>query len=149
MLISICGVSITVNQLILEIAVSCMWLQWHPDVSKDSRAGEVFKSIHLAYQVLSNEATKVQYDRVLKSGMHTSNPVQRNTYQDFEFENEFIMHRWSELRQKMRNDRYRKDMMTADKVIPLTTLILMKSLKKRLRKKGAHSLKFFSLFSSP
>uniref|UniRef100_A0A803MN45 J domain-containing protein n=1 Tax=Chenopodium quinoa TaxID=63459 RepID=A0A803MN45_CHEQI len=79
---------------------------WHPDVSKDSRAGEVFKSIHFAYQVLSNEATKVQYDRVLRSGMHA--PVQRNINQDFEFENEFIMHRWSELRQKMQNDRYHK-----------------------------------------
>lgn len=26
-------------------------VQWHPDVNKDSRAGEVFKSVRVAYEV--------------------------------------------------------------------------------------------------
>ena len=33
------------------LCLYCLRSQWHPDVSKDSQAGEVFKCIHLAYQV--------------------------------------------------------------------------------------------------
>lgn len=53
--------------------------------------------------MLSNEATKVHYDRNLKS-----DPVKRTTSPNFDLEDEYIMQRWSEIRQKMRNDRHRK-----------------------------------------
>lgn len=59
--------------------------------------------------MLSDEATRIQYDRVLnKSEMYASERIRRNTYQDFEFEDEIRMHRWSEVRQKMRNDRHHR-----------------------------------------
>lgn len=82
--------------------------KWHPDVSKDSRSGEVFKSIHLAYKVLSNEATRVQYDRVLKSHEYATEPIRRNIYYNSEFEDEIRLHTWSELRQKMRRESHHK-----------------------------------------
>ncbi|KHN46777.1 Chaperone protein DnaJ [Glycine soja] len=43
-------------------------MQYHPDVSKDPQAAELFKSIHDAYKVLSNEAARVQYDQELQFG---------------------------------------------------------------------------------
>ncbi|CAM6015767.1 unnamed protein product [Sphagnum balticum] len=40
--------------------------QYHPDVNKDSDADNKFKSIRLAYEVLSNEASRKTYDNVLQ-----------------------------------------------------------------------------------
>ncbi|KAJ0966289.1 hypothetical protein J5N97_027427 [Dioscorea zingiberensis] len=39
--------------------------KYHPDVSRDLQAGEVFKSIHSAYEVLSDNVKRTQYDRTL------------------------------------------------------------------------------------
>ncbi|KAL2923236.1 Chaperone protein DnaJ [Bienertia sinuspersici] len=103
---SILGVSSSASSADIKKAYRLLARKWHPDVSKDSRAGEVFKNIHLAYQVLSNEATRIQYDRVLKADKYASDPIRRNTYHYSEFEDEIKLHRWDELRQKMRNDRY-------------------------------------------
>lgn len=41
----------TCRHFIMRNVVFLSLLQWHPDVSKDAEAGEVFKNIHLAYQV--------------------------------------------------------------------------------------------------
>ncbi|GLJ23480.1 hypothetical protein SUGI_0444800 [Cryptomeria japonica] len=40
--------------------------QYHPDVNKDPDADDSFKSIRLAYEVLSNETTRYQYDMALR-----------------------------------------------------------------------------------
>lgn len=40
--------------------------QWHPDVCKEPNAGEVFKRINHAYQILSDADKKARYDAGLK-----------------------------------------------------------------------------------
>ncbi|KAK9072688.1 hypothetical protein SSX86_009123 [Deinandra increscens subsp. villosa] len=78
--------------------------KYHPDVNKDSQASEVFKSVHLAYQVLSNDMTRNQYDRSHQY-QPSSGPPWR-TY-DIDFENEIRVHRWSDLRQNMKYSEWR------------------------------------------
>ncbi|KAL9237763.1 hypothetical protein vseg_012273 [Gypsophila vaccaria] len=89
------------------LAIFTLWLQWHPDVSKDSQAVEMFKSIHMAYQVLSDEATRIQYDRVLKSHEYPTESIKRNIYHNFGMEDELEAYSWSE-RQKMQREKRRK-----------------------------------------
>ncbi|GMN69680.1 hypothetical protein TIFTF001_038726 [Ficus carica] len=78
--------------------------KYHPDVSKDSQSSEVFMSIRHAYEVLSNEVTRTQYDRAFKfredSGRHYRR--QRN----IEFDSGPRIYRWDELRQRMQRERY-------------------------------------------
>lgn len=40
--------------------------QYHPDVNKEPDAGDSFKSIRLAYEVLSNDSTRTEYDNALR-----------------------------------------------------------------------------------
>ncbi|GAB4851468.1 hypothetical protein Ancab_030870 [Ancistrocladus abbreviatus] len=79
--------------------------KWHPDVSKDPRAGEVFKSVHLAYEVLSNEVKRSHYDQALRSNEDTEQ-IGRTPYYSSEFEDGIRIYRWSEL--KLRQERYWK-----------------------------------------
>ncbi|KAJ0848646.1 putative DnaJ domain, Chaperone J-domain superfamily [Helianthus annuus] len=78
-------------------------MEYHPDVNKDSQAGEVFKGIRLAYEVLSNNTTRSQYDRSLEFQPNSGPPWR--TY-DVDFENEIKTHRWSNLRYKMGSQKY-------------------------------------------
>jgi len=51
--------------------------QWHPDVCKDLDAGEQFKKINHAYQILNDNKTRTRYDaglqfeKTLTAGYHT------------------------------------------------------------------------------
>lgn len=103
---AVLGISRSASSSDIKKAYRLLARKWHPDVSKDSRADELFKSIHLAYQVLSNEATRVQYDRALKSDEYTSASTRRNIYYEPEFVDEIRRQRWSKLKQKMQKDRY-------------------------------------------
>lgn len=105
---TILGVPRSASSSDIKKAYRLLARKWHPDVSKDSQAGEVFKNIHLAYEVLSNEATRVEYDRVLKSHEYATDPIRRNIYNDSEFEDEIRIRRWHEVRQKMRRDGYQR-----------------------------------------
>ncbi|MCH96965.1 DnaJ-like subfamily B member 7-like, partial [Trifolium medium] len=78
---------------------------YHPDVSKDSHASELFKSIRHAYEVLSDETTRIQYDRELQSG---HKPYQEKWSYSTEFEDEVRRYRWAYMRKKMRSERYRE-----------------------------------------
>ncbi|KAF5749175.1 dnaJ subfamily C member 11-like [Tripterygium wilfordii] len=79
--------------------------KYHPDVSKHSQAGEVFKSIHCAYEVLSNEASRAQYDRALEFQEDTGRSYRGKRYHS-DFEDEVRAYRWAEFRWKMQHERY-------------------------------------------
>ncbi|KAK9157605.1 hypothetical protein Scep_004179 [Stephania cephalantha] len=92
---------------------------YHPDVSKIVRAGEIFKSIRLAYDVLSNDETRAEYDYSLKIQKDYGAPWRRNwnqryksekrrnwTYDQPEFEEAIRRNRWAELRWQMLREKY-------------------------------------------
>ncbi|KAG5552224.1 hypothetical protein RHGRI_010339 [Rhododendron griersonianum] len=81
-------------------------MKYHPDVSKDSRADEVFKNIRLAYDILSNERSRNQYDRALRFQEDTSRQSRGNWGSHHEFEDELRIYRWSDLRQRMQRQKY-------------------------------------------
>ncbi|KAK1305717.1 Chaperone protein dnaJ 49 [Acorus calamus] len=76
-------------------------LKYHPDVSKDMQAGEVFKSIRQAYEVLSNEATRAQYDWELQTQEETYRPRHRNRTSGDQSEKKRRKRRWAEVRHRM------------------------------------------------
>ncbi|GAV78952.1 DnaJ domain-containing protein [Cephalotus follicularis] len=79
--------------------------KFHPDVSKESQAGEKFKSIRHAYEVLSNEATRTQYDRVLKFQEDTCGSFGGKWNYRSEYDDGVKIYRWAELRRKMQQER--------------------------------------------
>ncbi|PNX92913.1 chaperone protein dnaJ [Trifolium pratense] len=87
------------------MTIILLWLQYHPDVSKDSHASELFKSIRHAYEVLSDETTRIQYDRELQS---SHKPYQEKWSYSTEFEDDVRSYRWAYMRKKMRSERYRE-----------------------------------------
>ncbi|KAH0865088.1 hypothetical protein HID58_082299 [Brassica napus] len=60
------GIARNATQADVKRAYHLLARKFHPDVNKDSKAGELFKSIRCSYEGLSNEATRSQYDRALK-----------------------------------------------------------------------------------
>ncbi|GLT95052.1 hypothetical protein SLE2022_127570 [Rubroshorea leprosula] len=81
--------------------------KYHPDVSKDSRASEIFKNIHRAYEVLSNNVTRIQYDRELTLQEDTVRSYKGKWNDSSEFEDRVRIYRWAELRRKM-HKRYKE-----------------------------------------
>lgn len=63
----------------------------------------MFKSIRRAYEVLSNEVTRNQYDRSLKFAQQ---PYRKKWSYSTEFDDEIRMYKWAKLRQKMHNEAY-------------------------------------------
>ncbi|KAK3011440.1 hypothetical protein RJ639_012042 [Escallonia herrerae] len=90
----------------IKKAYRLLALKYHPDVSKDSCAGEVFKSIRLAYDILCNETTRKQYDQAVRFQEDTSRPGEGYWDYDLEFEDEVRLYRWADLRRRMRRERY-------------------------------------------
>ncbi|XP_038906025.1 uncharacterized protein LOC120091928 [Benincasa hispida] len=82
--------------------------KYHPDVSKDSRAADAFKSIRHAYEVLANEVTRAQYDRALKLQESTNRRYRGKWYYTPDFEERSRTYRWAELKQKIQYERYNK-----------------------------------------
>eukprot|EP00268_Persea_americana_P042592 TRINITY_DN42648_c0_g1_i1.p1 TRINITY_DN42648_c0_g1~~TRINITY_DN42648_c0_g1_i1.p1 ORF type:complete len:319 (-),score=44.99 TRINITY_DN42648_c0_g1_i1:793-1749(-) len=91
----------------IKRAYRLLALKYHPDVSKDLQADEVFKSIRLAYEVLSNEASRAQYDNALHF-QDISKPWGRNRSQGHEFDEGLRVYRWEELRQRMWNEKHKQ-----------------------------------------
>ncbi|KAK9986804.1 hypothetical protein SO802_031755 [Lithocarpus litseifolius] len=105
-LYTVLGISPNASSSDVKRAYRLLARKYHPDVSKDSKAGEVFKSIRHAYEVLSNEATRTQYDQELKFYEDTDRPYRGKWDQSPEYEDRVRIYRWAELRWKMQHERH-------------------------------------------
>ncbi|KAM3339351.1 hypothetical protein P3S68_029220 [Capsicum galapagoense] len=103
---SVLGVPHNASSIDIKKAYRLLALKYHPDVSKDPGADEVFKKIHLAYDVLSDESSRNQYDQALRHQDYTDRPLGGVWEYDFEYDNGIRTYRWSDLRQKMQSERY-------------------------------------------
>ncbi|CAK9136734.1 unnamed protein product [Ilex paraguariensis] len=103
---AVLGVSPNASSADIKKAYRLLALKYHPDVSKDSGAGEVFKSIRIAYDVLSNETTRIQYDRALRYQDDTGRPLTGRWDYTPEFEEDERTYRWADLRRRMQRERY-------------------------------------------
>nr|XP_016509623.1 PREDICTED: chaperone protein DnaJ-like [Nicotiana tabacum]XP_016509624.1 PREDICTED: chaperone protein DnaJ-like [Nicotiana tabacum]XP_016509625.1 PREDICTED: chaperone protein DnaJ-like [Nicotiana tabacum] len=81
-------------------------LKYHPDVSKDSGADEVFKKIRLAYEVLSNESTRNQYDCALQHQYDNNSLLGGDWDYNFEYSNGVRTYRWADSKRNWRRQRY-------------------------------------------
>ncbi|KAK7290635.1 hypothetical protein RIF29_05195 [Crotalaria pallida] len=99
---AVLGVAQTASHAEIKRAYRLLARRYHPDVSKDSRAPELFKTIRHAYEVLSNEATRTRYDKELQFGRR---PYREKWIYSPEFEDQVRMYRWANLRKKMHSER--------------------------------------------
>lgn len=103
---AVLGLSRNATSAHVKRAYRLLARKYHPDVSKDSQTGEVFKSIYRAYEVLSNEATRTQYDQELKFQEDTGRPYGGKWNHSPESEDRARIYRWAALRRKMQYERY-------------------------------------------
>lgn len=81
-LYGILGISQAANPEEIKNAFRRLARQWHPDVCKDLDAGEQFKRINHAYQILSDTRTRTRYDaglqfeKTLSPASHTEQVTQ-------------------------------------------------------------------------
>ncbi|KAG2300229.1 hypothetical protein Bca52824_036701 [Brassica carinata] len=95
------GIARNATQADVKRAYRLLARKFHPDVNKDSKAGELFKSIRSSYEVLSNEAARTQYDRALKHQENSRFSRVKRNYNTHDREVEDAMkycYNWSEKR---------------------------------------------------
>ncbi|CAL0323382.1 unnamed protein product [Lupinus luteus] len=100
---AVLGIAQTATAAEIKRAYRLLARKYHPDVSKDSQAPELFQSVRHAYEVLSNEATRTKYDKELQFGRR---PYREKWSYSTEFEDQVRMYRWANLRKKVRSERY-------------------------------------------
>lgn len=98
------GVSAEASASEIKRAYRLLARKYHPDVSKDVHAGDIFKNIRHAYDVLSNESTRAQYDRELK---FQRGSTWRNWSNEMDLDDRRRMYKWAEVRQGMQNQKQR------------------------------------------
>ncbi|KAI4341176.1 hypothetical protein MLD38_025933 [Melastoma candidum] len=100
------GVARSATPVEIKRAYRLLARKYHPDVSKELRAGEIFKSIRRAYEVLSNESSRFQYDKALQIHEGTGRQYRgRRGYGSDDYD-EFRIYKWAKLRQKMQEMKY-------------------------------------------
>lgn len=103
---AVLGVSPHASSADIKKAYRTLALKYHPDVCKEAQADEVFKSIRLAYDTLSNDATRRQYDRAFQSEENTSRSWGRSWDFEIEFEDGIRVYSWADLRRRMQREKY-------------------------------------------
>ncbi|KAK1281633.1 Chaperone protein dnaJ 6 [Acorus calamus] len=98
---SVLGLPRRASSADVKKAYRLLALKYHPDVSKDMQAGEIFKSIRQAYEVLSNEATRAQYDWELQTQEETFRTRHRNWTSRDQSEKKRRKRRWAEVRHRV------------------------------------------------
>ncbi|KAK6941993.1 DnaJ domain [Dillenia turbinata] len=97
---TVLGVSPCASSADIKRAYRLLALKYYPDVCKDSKAGEVSKSIHLAYITISNEATRSKYDEELKFQDDASRPWRGSRRYNSDYDG-LRIYKWADLRRKM------------------------------------------------
>ncbi|GAA0139398.1 chaperone [Lithospermum erythrorhizon] len=100
------GVSPNASVSDIKKAYRLLAKKYHPDVSKFSTGDEVFKRIRLAYDVLSDEAKRNQYDRSLRHQEEIGRPLTGEWDDNVEFMDGMKFYRWANVRQKMQSNKY-------------------------------------------
>ncbi|KAJ7971883.1 Chaperone protein dnaJ [Quillaja saponaria] len=103
---TVLGLTQSASSIDIKRAYRLLARKYHPDVSKDSRAAEIFKSIRHSYEILSNDVTRMQYDQALRFQENNSRPYRGKWNYNTEFEDGVRIYSWDELRQKIRRERY-------------------------------------------
>ncbi|XP_072988419.1 uncharacterized protein [Typha latifolia] len=103
---AVLGISRSASVVDIKRAYRLLARKYHPDVSKDLQANEVFKSIRFAYEVLSDEVSRARYDMMFQFPGATE---RTQTKWDHDPDPDEINHRWSELRKRMQYWKQRKD----------------------------------------
>ncbi|KAL3625484.1 hypothetical protein CASFOL_030938 [Castilleja foliolosa] len=84
----------------IKKAYRLLALKYHPDVNKEVGASEDFKSIRLAYDILIDETTRIEYDRALHHHQSAKRPLVDDWTINLEYEDELRLHRWAYLKRK-------------------------------------------------
>ncbi|KAL8147166.1 uncharacterized protein LOC141707726 isoform X1 [Apium graveolens] len=103
---AVLGVSPDASSADIKKAYRTLALKYHPDVSKEAQADEVFKTIRLAYDTLSNDTARRQYDRTFQCEENTSGSWGQSREIEIEFEDEVRVYRWADLRRRMQREKY-------------------------------------------
>ncbi|MFZ5915399.1 MAG: molecular chaperone DnaJ [Chloroflexota bacterium] len=83
------GVARTATPEEIKKAYRRMARQYHPDVNKDQDAGERFKEVNEAYEVLSDEQKRSTYDRFGHAGVQGAGGAGFSGFSGFGFEDVF------------------------------------------------------------
>ncbi|KAJ6296707.1 hypothetical protein OIU78_022431 [Salix suchowensis] len=100
---AVLGVERAATSADIKKAYRLLARKYHPDVSKHSQACELFKSVRHAYEILSNEVTRTQYDRALRFQEDTGRSFRKSQYHNPEVEDWVRIYKWAEMKQKMRS----------------------------------------------
>ncbi|KAJ6291914.1 hypothetical protein OIU76_023916 [Salix suchowensis] len=100
---AVLGVERTATSADIKKAYRLLARKYHPDVSKHSQACELFKSVRHAYEILSNELTRTQYDRALRFQEDTGRSFSKRQYHNPEVEDWVRIYKWAEMKRKMRS----------------------------------------------
>ncbi|KAL8467380.1 hypothetical protein ACS0TY_030870 [Phlomoides rotata] len=90
----------------IKKAYRLLALKYHPDVNKVEGASEDFKSIRVAYEILIDEATRIEYDKDLRHQRSTIRPLGDEWTINPEYEDGLRLYRWAYLRRKMQREQY-------------------------------------------
>ncbi|XP_011021477.1 PREDICTED: J domain-containing protein DDB_G0295729-like isoform X2 [Populus euphratica] len=100
---AVLGLERTATSADIKKAYRLLARKYHPDVSKNSQACELFKSVRHAYEILFNEVTRARYDRALRFQEDTSRSYSKRQYYTPEVEDWARIYKRAEMKQKMRS----------------------------------------------